>query len=139
MSSSVPSSASESQQIESQLGAVQQQAEGDITAAASLDDLDQVRVKYLGKKGALSKVLGGMGKLSAEERPKIGKLANEAKTALQSQIEARKETLQAEKIKAQLASETLDVTSPGGDRSNVRVQSINSIIQQIPVNSVGLG
>ena len=133
------SSANESQQITSQLGAVQQEAKSDITAAASLADLDQVRVRYLGKKGALSKVLGGMGKLSAEERPKIGKLANEAKTELQAQIEARKESLQAEQIKAQLASETLDVTMPGVYRPQGRIHPINSIIDQITDIFVGLG
>ena len=107
------SSEIESQHLASQLGAVQQRATEDISAAASLDDLDKVRVKYLGKKGDLPKVLGGMGKLSAEERPKIGKLANEAKNALQLQIDQRKEDLQAAQIKAQLESETLDVTMPG--------------------------
>ena len=71
-----------SSEIEAQLSAVQQKATADISAASSLDDLEKVRVKYLGKKGNLSKVLGGMGKLSAEERPKIGALANKAKTAM---------------------------------------------------------
>ena len=133
------SSATASGQIESQLKDVQQQAEQDITAAATLSDLDQVRVKYLGKKGGLSKVLGGMGKLSAEERPKIGKLANEAKTALQSQIDQRKESLQAQQIKARLASETIDVTMPGDYQPQGRVHPINSIVDQITDIFVGLG
>ena len=133
------SSATASGQIESQLKDVQQQAEQDITAAATLSDLDQVRVKYLGKKGGLSKVLGGMGKLSAEERPKIGKLANEAKTALQSQIDQRKESLQAQQIKARLASETIDVTMPGVYQPQGRVHPINSIVDQITDIFVGLG
>jgi len=128
-----------SSEIESQLSAVQQKAADDIKAADSLDSLDKVRVKYLGKKGDLSKVLGGMGKLSAEERPKVGKLANEAKNDLQSQIEQRKESLQSAQIEAQLAAETLDVTMPGTHQPQGRVHPINSIIDQITDIFVGLG
>ncbi len=133
------SSETESQQISSQLGAVQQRATDDISAAASLDELDKVRVKYLGKKGDLSKVLGGMGKLSAQERPKIGKLANEAKTTLLSQIEQRKDDLQTAQIKAQLEAETIDVTMPGVYQPQGRIHPINSIIDQITDIFVGLG
>ncbi|MEL6776182.1 MAG: phenylalanine--tRNA ligase subunit alpha [Cyanobacteria bacterium J06597_16] len=128
-----------SSEIEAQLSAVQQRATQDIGAAKSLDELEKMRVKYLGKKGDLPKVLGGMGKLSAEERPKIGKLANEAKTALQSQIEKQKEDLQAAQIKAQLDSETLDVTMPGVYEPQGRIHPINSIIDQITDIFVGLG
>lgn len=134
MSSSDPSS-----QIEAQLSAVQNQAAEDISSANSLDDLEKVRVKYLGKKGNLSKVLGGMGKLSAEERPKIGALANQAKTALQSQTEQRKTELQTAQIQSQLAAEMLDVTMPGVYKPQGRIHPINSIIDQITDIFVGLG
>ncbi|MEL6854551.1 MAG: phenylalanine--tRNA ligase subunit alpha [Cyanobacteria bacterium J06606_4] len=132
-------SAITSTEIESQLSAVQRSALDDINAVSSLDELEKARVKYLGKKGDLSKVLGGMGKLSAEERPKIGALANRAKTALQSQLEQRKTELQAAQIRAQLAAETLDVTMPGVYRPQGRVHPINSIIDQITDIFVGLG
>ncbi|MEL6158102.1 MAG: phenylalanine--tRNA ligase subunit alpha [Cyanobacteria bacterium J06623_5] len=132
-------SAITSTEIESQLSAVQRSALDDITAAASLDELEKTRVKYLGKKGDLSKVLGGMGKLSAEERPKIGALANQAKTTLQSQLEQRKSALQAAQIRAQLEAETLDVTMPGVYRTHGRIHPINSIIDQITDIFVGLG
>ncbi|NJM96815.1 MAG: phenylalanine--tRNA ligase subunit alpha [Phormidesmis sp. RL_2_1] len=125
--------------MESQLSAVQQRATEDISAAARLDELDKVRVKYLGKKGDLSQVLGGMGKLSAEERPQVGKLANEAKTALQSQLEARKAALQSAAISAQIAAETVDVTMPGVYQPQGRIHPINSIIDQITDIFVGLG
>ncbi len=128
-----------SSEIEAQLSLVQQQATEDISAASGLDELDSVRVKYLGKKGDLSKVLGGMGKLSAAERPKIGALANQAKTALQSQIEERKASLQTAQVNAQLAAETLDVTMPGVYQPQGHVHPINSIIDQITDIFVGLG
>ena len=132
-------SATTSTEIEAQLSAVQQRATEEISAASSLDELDKTRVRYLGKKGDLSKVLGGMGKLSAEERPKIGALANQAKTALQSQIEQRKSDLQTAQIKAQLAAETIDVTMPGVYQPQGHIHPINSIIDQVTDIFVGLG
>ncbi len=126
-------------EIEAQLSDVQQRAIADISAATTLDELDQVRVKYLGKKGDLSKVLGGMGKLSAEERPQVGALANQAKTALQSQLEHCKTDLQSAQIQAQLAAETIDVTMPGAYQTQGRIHPINSIIDQITDIFIGLG
>ena len=129
----------DSSEIEAQLSSVQQKAADDISAANNLDELDQVRVQYLGKKGELSKVLGQMGKLPAEDRPKIGNLANQAKTTLQSQLDQRKENLQSAQIKAQLEAETLDITMPGVYQPQGRVHPINSIIDQITDIFVGLG
>nr|WP_317135102.1 phenylalanine--tRNA ligase subunit alpha [Leptolyngbya sp. BL0902] len=110
-----------------------------IAAAATLDDLEQLRVGYLGKKGQLSKVLGGMGKLSAEDRPRIGALANEVKDLIQGQLEQSKTALEMAKLEAQLATETLDVTMPGVFWPQGRVHPINSIIDRIVDIFVGLG
>ena len=125
--------------LEQDLTTLQSRAIAEITAADSLEALDQFRVSYLGKKGQVSKILGGMGKLSPEERPRIGALANTVKTALQSAIEERKAALQTAQINAQLAAETLDVTMPGVYRPQGRVHPINSIIDQITDIFVGLG
>ena len=70
--------------IQSQLNQLQTEAVEDITDSASLDDLEQLRVKYLGKKGQLSQILRGMGKLSPEERPVVGSLGNKVKQAIQN-------------------------------------------------------
>jgi phenylalanyl-tRNA synthetase alpha chain len=96
-------------------------------------------VGYLGKKGKLSKILGGMGKLSAKDRPRIGALANQVKTALQMSIDERKTALQDAKINAQLEAETLDVSMPGSYLPQGRIHPINSIIDQITDIFVGLG
>lgn len=125
--------------LESDLIALKAAAQAAIADAATLDDLEQLRVGYLGKKGQLSKVLGGMGKLSADERPRIGALANEVKDLIQGQLEQSKAALEAAKIEAQLASETLDVTMPGVFRPQGRVHPINSIIDRIVDIFVGLG
>jgi phenylalanyl-tRNA synthetase alpha chain len=125
--------------LETDLMALKATAQQAIAEATSLADLEQLRVGYLGKKGQLSKVLGGMGKLSAEERPRIGALANDVKDLIQSQLEQSKSALEAAQIAAQLAAETLDVTMPGVFRPQGRIHPINSIIDRIVDIFVGLG
>ncbi|MFE4108037.1 phenylalanine--tRNA ligase subunit alpha [Almyronema epifaneia] len=126
-------------ELETQLQSLEQSAQAAIAEAATLDELEQLRVGYLGKKGQLSKVLGGMGRLPAAERPHIGALANTTKTALQTALEEKKATLQTAAIAAQLADEALDVTMPGVFVSQGRIHPINSIIDQIVDIFVGLG
>ncbi|MEL6131214.1 MAG: phenylalanine--tRNA ligase subunit alpha [Cyanobacteria bacterium J06627_3] len=125
--------------LEQQLSTLQQEASDEIATLSSLDELEQFRVGYLGKKGKLSKILGGMGKLSAEDRPRIGALANQVKTALQASIDEQKTALQDVKIQAQLDAETLDVSMPGTYLPQGRVHPINSIIDQITDIFIGLG
>ncbi|MEM6253329.1 MAG: phenylalanine--tRNA ligase subunit alpha [Cyanobacteria bacterium P01_D01_bin.156] len=125
--------------LEQQLSNLQQEANDEIATLSSLNDLDQFRVGYFGKKGKLSKILGGMGKLSPEDRPRIGALANQVKTALQTSIDARKTALQESQIQAQLDAETLDVSMPGTYLPQGRIHPINSIIDQITDIFVGLG
>ncbi|NMF86066.1 phenylalanine--tRNA ligase subunit alpha [Nodosilinea sp. P-1105] len=125
--------------LETDLMAMKQAAQTAIAGATTLDQLEQLRISYLGKKGQLSKVLGGMGKLSAAERPRIGALANEVKGLIQDQLEQSKSALEAAQIEAQLAAETLDVTMPGIFRPQGRIHPINSIIDRIVDIFVGLG
>ncbi|MDC0832034.1 phenylalanine--tRNA ligase subunit alpha [Geitlerinema sp. CS-897] len=125
--------------LETQLSELQQQATAEIAAADSLEALESFRVGYLGKKGQLSKILGGMGKLDASDRPRIGKLANEVKTALQTALETKRDDLQAAEIRAQLEAETLDVTMPGVVRPQGRRHPLNSTIDRILDIFVGLG
>ncbi|MEG2525657.1 MAG: phenylalanine--tRNA ligase subunit alpha, partial [Oscillospiraceae bacterium] len=84
-----------------------------ISSAENLDVLDGLRVKYLGKKGELTAILKQMGKLSAEERPVIGQLANEVREQLASSIDARYAALSEKMLELRLRSETIDVTMPG--------------------------
>lgn len=84
-----------------------------VDEAQDLAALDHVRVEYLGKKGQLTALLKGLGKLSAEERPAAGAKINEAKQQVQERINTAKEALERAAIEAKLASETLDVSLPG--------------------------
>jgi phenylalanyl-tRNA synthetase alpha chain len=125
--------------LETDLMAMKEAARDAIAAATTLDELEQLRIGYLGKKGQLSKVLGGMGKLSAEDRPRIGALANEVKELIQTQLDQGKTALELARIEAQLATETLDVTMPGSFQPQGRIHPINSIIDRIVDIFVGLG
>lgn len=84
-----------------------------IADSPDLNSLDQLRVQYLGKKGALTEQMKSLGKLPPEERPKAGQVINQAKVALQSAIEARKDVLQNAALNARLEAESVDVTLPG--------------------------
>ena len=84
-----------------------------LAGAADAQALDALRVKYLGKKGELTAVLKQMGKLSAEERPVIGQLANEVRAALEEALETRGRQLEAKALEDRLRAEAVDVTIPG--------------------------
>lgn len=84
-----------------------------VASAENVQALDQVRVQYLGKSGELTQLLKGLGKLSAEERPKAGAKINEAKVAVQNTLNERRVTLETTELNKKLASEKLDVTLPG--------------------------
>lgn len=126
-------------QIETELQTLQQEANDAIAQTASLDSLEQLRVNYLGKRGKLSLILRGMGQLSAEDRPRIGSLANVVKEALQSQLDQQYQVLQNAEIQAKLASETLDVTLPGVSRPLGRLHPLNSTVDKMIDIFVGLG
>ncbi len=131
--------ATTSNPLELELQTLQQQAQDAIAAVTNLEDLEQLRISYLGKKGQLSQILRGMGKLSGEERPRVGALANEVKEALQTSLDQQRQTLQTAQIQAQLAAETLDVTMPGVSRPIGRLHPLNSTIDRVLDIFVGLG
>lgn len=92
---------------------IKAEASAAIDAAADVPSIEELRVSYLGKKGALTGLLKGLGQLSAEERPKAGAEINAVKQALNERLNARKDSLQSEALSAQLAAEAIDVTLPG--------------------------
>ena len=99
--------------MKAELEAIAKQALEELKGAQDLKVLDAVRVKYLGKKGELTAILKQMGKLSPEERPVVGKLANEVRAAIEEALEARTSALSAAAFEEKLKSEKLDVTLPG--------------------------
>lgn len=121
------------------LEALKQQALEAIQAADDLAALDEVRVSFLGKKGQITGLLKGLGKLSAEERPKAGALINVVKQELQEQINAAKEAMQQAEINKKLAAETLDVTLPGRAQSAGGLHPVTRTIERIGEYFADLG
>ena len=99
--------------MQEQLEAIRKQALEAVAGTQAGSELEAVRVQYLGKKGALTAVLKQMGKLSPEERPVMGQLANEVRAELEKAIEVQSAALAEKALEAKLAAETVDVTIPG--------------------------
>lgn len=125
--------------LAAQLESIRQEAQQALAAAASLEQLEQLRIKYLGKKGPIPQVLGSMGKLDAADRPQIGALANDVKGAIQTDLDRRRDALQLLQLQAQLEQETLDVTMPGTYRPQGRVHPLNGMADRVIDIFVGLG
>lgn len=125
--------------IETALKTLAAKAENSIEQTTNLEDLEQLRVNYLGKKGELSQILREMGKLTPEERPRLGAIANEVKELVQSLLESRRESLNNAQIQAKLAAETLDVTLPALSRPLGRIHPLNSTVDRMIDIFVGLG
>lgn len=102
-----------------------------IDSAEDASALDQVRVEYLGKKGSITGLLKGLGKLSAEERPAAGAEINKVKQALQQLIGERKDLLESAAVAEQLANETIDVTLPGRGQDTGGLHPVTRTIERI--------
>ncbi len=101
--------------------------------------LDELRVKYLGKKGELTAVLKQMGRLSAEERPAMGQLANEVRAALEGALDAASEKLEAAALEMKLRAETVDVTIPGRQVQVGHRHPMNTALEEIKEIFIGMG
>ena len=116
-----------------------------VAALASLEeaktpaDLEELRVKWLGKKGELTAVLKMMGKLSPEERPVMGQLANSVRAEIESKLDERKAAINAAALDAKLESEALDVTIPGEEVKLGHQHPMNMVLQELKDIFVGMG
>ena len=99
--------------IQQQLLAIKENGLRELENFSDAKELDAIRVRYLGKKGELTAILKQMGKLSPEERPVVGQLANEVRGALEAAVAASQEKLKEKQLAARLEKEALDVTLPG--------------------------
>ncbi|MBK5462391.1 MULTISPECIES: phenylalanine--tRNA ligase subunit alpha [Peribacillus] len=118
---------------------LQEEALQKVAAASELKELNEVRVSYLGKKGPITEVLRGMGKLSAEERPKIGALANDVREAIASKIEEKQKALETAAVNAKLATETIDVTLPGRPVNKGNLHPLTRVVEEIEDLFIGMG
>ena len=125
--------------MKEQLELIKQNALAALDAADTPAALDEQRVKWLGKKGELTAVLKMMGKLSAEERPVMGQLANTVRAEIEEKLEQRKTAINAAVLEAKLAAEAIDVTIPGETVTLGHQHPMNQVLQQIKDIFVGMG
>ncbi|MGI6013345.1 MAG: phenylalanine--tRNA ligase subunit alpha [Oscillospiraceae bacterium] len=110
-----------------------------IAEAETMEALETLRVKYLGKKGELTAILKQMGKLSAEERPVIGQLANTVRADLEAALDARREALSKKLLDAKLKLETVDVTIPGEKQPIGHKHPMYVVLDEIKDIFIGMG
>ena len=115
------------QQLEEVVG----QARAEIEGVSDIATLDEIRVKYLGKKGFFTEQMKGLGALSAEERPAAGAVINQAKQQVQDALNARREALEIAVLNQKLAAETIDVSLPGRRIENGGLHPVTRTIERI--------
>ena len=125
--------------MRSALEAIRAKALEQLEKAGDLKDLEDARVQLLGKKGELTAILKMMGKLSPEERPVMGQMANEVRAAIEEKLEARTAELKAKLAEKKLQSETLDVTLPGTAFRQGHRHPLNLVLDEIKEIFLGLG
>lgn len=114
-------------------------AKTEITQAANLKELEDIRIKFLGKKGEVTNILKDMKNLSAEERPLIGKVANEVRESIEALLDSVKEDKKKLEIEARLKSESIDVTMPSKKTLRGHKHPLNIALDEIKEIFIGMG
>lgn len=122
-----------------QLEQIKLQAFAALDSADTPAALEELRVKFLGKKGELTAVLKQMGKLSPEERPVMGQIANAVRAEIEAKLEDWKAVINAAVLEAKLAAEAIDVTIPGNSITMGHEHPMNKVLQEIKDIFVGMG
>jgi len=107
------------------------QAREDVAGAEDLEALEQVRIRYLGKKGLFTQKMKALGRLSQEERPVVGKVINQARETFQRSLEERRQALEQARLDARLKSESIDVTLPGRGQRPGGLHPVTRTLQRI--------
>ncbi|MCZ6943759.1 phenylalanine--tRNA ligase subunit alpha [Bacillus cereus] len=125
--------------MQEKLKKLEQEAIEKIKNTEGLKELNDIRVAYLGKKGPITEVLRGMGKLSAEERPKMGYIVNEIREEIARQIEETQKYFEKLEVEKKLAEETIDVTLPGKPIKQGNRHPLTAVIEDIEDLFIGMG
>lgn len=125
--------------MKQQLLKIAEEAKNVLSAATTAAELEDARVRFLGKKGELTAVLRGMGQLSAEERPVIGQVANEVRGQIEELIESKKTAVLAAERTAKLASEKIDVTMAGKKPTLGKRHPLTTVLDEVKEIFIGMG
>ena len=118
---------------------IRQSADALIAQAADAAAVDELRVRFLGKKGELTAILKQMGRLSAEERPVVGALANEVREAITADIARRTKELESAALAARRAAEEIDVTLPGKAPAQGKRHPVEQVLGELKEIFLGMG
>lgn len=125
--------------MKQELEAIRQRAEQELEEAKGQQELESLRVKYLGKKGELTAILKKMGGLSPEERPVIGQLANQVRAFIEEDLAKRAAELKEAALARRLKEEALDVTMPGVRRPLGAKHPLSIVLDEIKEIFIGMG
>ncbi|MCT7399192.1 MAG: phenylalanine--tRNA ligase subunit alpha [Eubacterium sp.] len=125
--------------MKEKLKAIREEAVSKILESENLDKLNEIRVAYLGKKGQLTEVLKGMKDVAPEDRPKVGQMVNETRTAIEEKMEEVKNNLAAKAREAKLKAEVIDVTLPAKKNKIGHLHPNTVALEELEKIFVGLG
>lgn len=110
-----------------------------IDKSSDLKEIEDIRIKFLGKKGELTAVLRGMGALSAQERPVVGAFANQVRSDIETALELKKKDLSEAEIRSKLKAEKIDVTMPGKIKKLGKKHPLSLVLDEIKEIFIGMG
>ena len=125
--------------MQDQLKAIREHVIEELKSVQDSNALEQLRVRVLGKKGELTAILRGMGKVPAEERPAIGRIVNETREKLESAIDETAAALRAREKDFRLRREAIDVTLPGTERVAGSLHPMNIVLEDLLTIFTGMG
>ncbi len=125
--------------MKEQIENLKNQALEEIAKAENSKELNDLRVKYLGKKGELTSILRGMGELSPEERPKMGALVNSAKQEVENEIQEKEKELAKKELQERLEKEEIDITLPSQKIRRGSKHPLNRVIEEVEDLFVSMG
>ncbi|MBR4554422.1 MAG: phenylalanine--tRNA ligase subunit alpha [Ruminococcus sp.] len=125
--------------MKEQLRSIEERAKAELEKVSDIKLLEEIRVRFLGKKGELTAILKQMGKLSAEERPVIGQLANTVRADIEAAVTEKQKQMKAALAEKMLAAETLDVTLPGKAPKVGRPHPLNAVLAEVEEVFLGMG
>lgn len=125
--------------IREQLKSIRENAVNALNETDSSEKLEALRVQYLGKKGELTSVLSQMGKLSAEERPVIGQIANEVRSFIENEIKTKREEIAKIEMEKRLAAESIDVTLPGNNNVLGKKHPLSIVLDEVKDAFISMG
>lgn len=125
--------------INEQLNAVKEKVNIELILVKSSEQLEALRVRFLGKKGELTAILSQMGKLSAEERPVIGQIANDIRLFIENEIKVKKETLSQSELEKRLEEERIDISLPGKKRTVGKKHPLSIVLDEVKEAFISMG